>query len=169
MNGFACGMAGPLLGIALVLSSAGDLQAAELQVLAGGGIAGPMRDLAAQFERASGHKLVIRFGTTPELIRLATAGGPFDLAVVPREVFRDDAARARCAPGPTVDVARVGLGVAVRSGAQKPDIGTPEALKATLLKASVASIPESAAGAQVLRAFEKLGIGEAVKAKMRRR
>src|SRR5215216_5883374 len=112
MNGFACGMAGPLLGMALVLSSAGGLQAAELQVLAGGGIAGPMRDLAAQFERASGHKLVIRFGTTPELIRLATAGGPFDLAVVPREVFRDDAARARCAPGPTVDVARVGLGVA---------------------------------------------------------
>jgi len=98
MNGFACGMAGPLLGMALVLSSAGGLRAAELQVLAGGGIAGPMRDLAAQFERASGHKLVIRFGTTPELIRLATAGGPFDLAVVPREVFRDDAARARCAP-----------------------------------------------------------------------
>src|SRR3954469_1740638 len=98
MNGFACGMAGPLLGIALVLSSAGDLQAAELQVLAGGGIAGPMRDLAAQFERASGHKLVIRFGTTPELIRLATTGGPFDLAVVPREVFRDDTAGARSAP-----------------------------------------------------------------------
>jgi molybdate transport system substrate-binding protein len=168
MNGFACGVAGPLLGMALVLSSAGGLQAAELQVLAGGGIAGPMRDLAAQFERASGHKLVIRFGTTPELIRLATAGGPFDLAVVPRVVFRDDAARARCVPGPTVDVARVGLGVAVRSGAEKPDIRTPDALKATLLKAqSVASVPESAAGAHVLRAFEKLGVGEAVKAKMK--
>src|SRR4051795_1276838 len=125
MNVFACGMAGPLLGMALVLSSAGGLRAAELQVLAGGGIAGPMRDLAAQFERASGHKLVIRFGTTPELIRLATAGGPFDLAVVPREVFRDDAARARCAPGPTVDVARVGLRGAGPAGGGKTHHGTP--------------------------------------------
>src|SRR5215210_4706013 len=166
MNGFACGMAGPLLGMALVLSSAGGLQAAELQVLAGGGIAGPMRDLAAQFERASGHKLVIRFGTTPELIKLATTGGPFDLAVVPREVFKDAAAQTQFASGRTIDIARVGLGVAVRSGARKPDISTPEALKQTLLKAqSIATITASAAGAQVLRVFENLGISEAMKAK----
>ena len=145
-----------------------SVQAAELQVLAGGGMTGPLRELAASFESASGHKIVFRFGTTPELIKLATAGGPFDLGVVPREVFRDAAARARFAPGPTTDVARVGLGLAVRSGASKPDIGTPEALKRTLLESrSVASIPESAAGAQVLRAFERLGIGEAMKAKMK--
>src|SRR6476620_6649089 len=134
MNVFACGMAGPLLGMALVLSSAGGLRAAELQVLAGGGIAGPMRDLAAQFERASGHKLVFRFGTTPELVRLATTGGPFDLGIIPREVLKDAAAQAQFASGPTTDIARVGLGVAVRSGAPKPDISTPDALKQTLLQ-----------------------------------
>jgi molybdate transport system substrate-binding protein len=136
--------------------------------LAGGGMTGPLKELGAQFEAASGHKLVIRFGTTPELIKLATSGNPFDLAVVPREVFADAAAKARFAPGPTIDVARVGLGVAVRAGAPKPDIGTPEALKQTLLQAkSIASLPESAAGAQVLRAFERLGIGDAMKAKMK--
>ena len=145
---------------------AGDVQAAELQVLAGGGIAGPLRELAAQFERASGQKLVLRFGTTPELIKLATAGGPFDLGVVPRDVFKDAAAQARFAPGPTTDVARVGLGVAVRSGAPKPDVSTPEALKQALLKAqSIAAIPASAAGTQFLRICESLGISEAVKAK----
>jgi len=155
-----------MLSLALVLSPIASVQAAELQVLAGGAMSGPLKELGAQFESASGHKLVFRFGTTPELIKLATTAGPFDLAVVPREVFKDAAAQAQFASGPTTDIARVGLGVAVRAGAPKPDISTPEALKQTLLKAqSIASIPESAAGAQVLRAFERLGIGETMKAK----
>ncbi len=142
------------------------MPAAELQVLAGGAIAAPMSELAALFERASGHRLVIRFGTTPELIRLATTGGPFDLGVTPRDVFKDAAAQARFVPGPTTDIARVGLGVAVRSDAPKPDIGTPEAVKRTLLNAqSIATIPASAGGAAASRVFERLGISEAVKAK----
>jgi len=155
-----------ILGLALVLSLIANVQAAELQILAGGALAGPLRELAAPFESASGHTLVFRFGTTPELIKLATTGGPFDLGVVPREVFKHAAAQAQFASGPTTDIARVGLGVAVRSGAPKPDISTPEALKQTLLKAqSIATIPASAAGAQVLRVFESLGISEAMQAK----
>ena len=155
-----------LLGLALVLSLIANVQAAELQILASGAMTGPLRELAAPFESASGHKLVFRFGTTPELIKLATTGGPFDLGVVAREVFKDAAAQAQFASGPTTDIARVGLGVAVRSGAPKPDISTAEALKQTLLTAqSIATIPASAAGPQVLRVFERLGISEAMKAK----
>lgn len=128
----------------------------------------PLKELGSQFESASGHKVVFRFGTTPELIKLAVSGGPFDLGIVPKEVFKDAQAQARFANGPTTDIARVGLGVAVRSGAPRPDIGSLDALKQTLLKAqSIASIPESAAGAQVLRVFERLGVGEAMKAKMK--
>jgi molybdate transport system substrate-binding protein len=127
-----------------------------------------MRELAAQFESASGHKLVIRFGTTPELIKLATTGGPFDLGVVPTEVMKNGDARGRFASGATTDVARVGLGVAVRAGAAKPDIGTPEALEQTLLRAqSIATVPESAAGYQVMRTFERLGITDALKPKLK--
>jgi molybdate transport system substrate-binding protein len=158
--------AASMLGLALVLSPIANVQAAELQILAGGAMTAPLRELAAQFESASGHKLVFRFGTTPELIKLATTGGAFDLGIVPREVFKDAAAQAQFASGPTTDIARVGLGVAVRSGSPKPDISTSEALKQTLLKAqSIATITASAAGAQVLRVFESLGISEAMKAK----
>ena len=57
---------------------------------------------------------------------------------------------------------------AVRAGAPKPDISTPEALKQTLLKAqSISTLPASAAGATVLRMFDKLGIGDALKAKIK--
>ena len=142
------------------------VEAAELHVIAGGGIAGPLNEIAARFERASGHKVVIRYGTAPELIKLATSGVPFDIAVVPQDVWKDAGARAQVAPGPTPAVARVGIGVAVRTGAPKPDIGTAAALKQALLAAqSIASIPASATGAQLAGIFERLGIGEAMKAK----
>jgi len=157
--------AASMLGLVLVMSSA-DAKAAELKVLAGGSMTGPLNELAPQFEKASGHKLVIHFDSTPNLIKLATAGEPFDLAVVPVDVFKDAAARARFVSGPTTDIARVGYGVAVRAGAAKPDIGTPEALKKTLLAAtSIAFVPESAAGAYVLKTFERLGIVDAMKAR----
>ena len=168
MKKFLLTAATSMLGLALISGPAAHLQAAELNVLAGGAMTGPMQELGAQFERASGHKLVFRFGTTPELIKLATSGGPFDLGVVPVDVMKDNAARAKFAAGPTTDIARVGLGIAVRAGAPKPDISTPDALKQTLLKAqSIASILESASGYQILRVFERLDISEAMKAKVK--
>jgi len=155
-----------ILGLALVLPTVA--KAAELKVLAGGSIAGPLNELKAQFERDSGHKLTIHFDSTPNLIKAVTSDAPFDLGVVPVDVFKDAAAKARFVPGPTIDIARVGYGVAVRAGAAKPDISSPDALKQTLTKAqSIATLPASAAGAYVLSVFERLGIGEAMKAKIK--
>ena len=145
-----------------------DLQAAELRIIAGGSTTGWLNELGPQFERASGHKLVIHFDSTPNLIKQATSGTPFDLAVVPVDVFKDAAAKARFVPGPTIDIARVGYGVIVRAGAPKPDVSTPDALKQTLLDApSIAFVPESAAGAHILKTFDRLGIAEPMKAKTR--
>jgi molybdate transport system substrate-binding protein len=158
--------AASMLGLALVMPPITDLQAAELRILAGGSITGSLNELGPQFERDSGHKLVIHFDSTPNLIKLATSGAPFDLAVVPVDVFKDAAAKARFAPGPTIDIARVGYGVIVRAGAPKPDVSTSDALKQTLLNAqSIAFVPESAAGGYVLKTFDRLGISEAIKAK----
>jgi molybdate transport system substrate-binding protein len=140
--------------------------AADLQVIAGGGIAGPLGQIAAQFEKSTGHKVVIRYGTAPELVKMAT-GSAFDVGVVPVEVMKNDAARATFAAN-QLEVARVGMGVAVRSGAPKPDIGTPEALKRTFLNAkSIASIPASATGVLLAQVYERLGITEEMKKKIR--
>ena len=157
-----------ILLAASTLGVAASSSAAELQILAGGGIAAPLKEIAARFEKATGHQLVIRYGTTPELIKMATTGGPFDLGIVPVDVMKNEAARAKFAAGATPEVARVGIGVAVRSGAPKPDISTPDALKQTLLNAkSIASIPESATGYLLARIYERLGITEAMKAKIK--
>ena len=156
--------AAAILAAALVLSPVAE--AAELKVIAGGSMTASMNALAPDFEKATGHKLIIHFDSTPNIITRVTSGTPFDVAVVPVDVFKDAAAKARFAPGATVDIARVGYGVITRAGAPRPDIATPEAFKQTLLNAqSVAFLPASAAGAYVLKTFDRLGIGEAIKAK----
>ena len=153
-----------LLALALALPSVASLRATVLMVLAGGSMTGVLNELGPMFERASGHKLVIHFDSTPNLIKLATSEA-FDLGVVPIDLFKDAAAKARFA-GPTVNIARVGYGVAVRAGAPKPDVSTPDALKKALLDArSIAFIPSSAAGAYVSSVFARLGIEEAMKAR----
>jgi molybdate transport system substrate-binding protein len=107
-----------LLGLALVLSPSANVQAAELRLLAGGAMSGVWADIKPQFEQASGHRLEIFFGTTPNLIKEAASGKPFDVGLVPVEVMQDASARAKFVASPTIDIAHVGLGVAVRSGAQ---------------------------------------------------
>jgi molybdate transport system substrate-binding protein len=156
------------LGLGLVLSPFANAQATEIRVLAGGAMSTVWAEIKPQFEQASGHTLVMFFGTTPNLIKEAASGRPFDLGVVPVEVMQNASARDNFVAGPSINIAQVGLGVAVRSGAQKPDIGDAGALKATLLNAqSIASIPESATGYSVARVFERLGITEPMMAKMK--
>jgi molybdate transport system substrate-binding protein len=167
MKRYSLAVATSVLALTL-LSRSATVEAAELRLLAGGAMSSVWADIKPKFEQASGHKLEIFLGTTPNLIKEATSGKPFDVGVVPVEVMQDALARAKFVPSPTIDIAHVGLGVAVRSGAQKPEIGNADALKATLLKAqSIASIPESATGYSIAKVFDRLGITEPMKAKMR--
>jgi len=136
----------------MLIAFAGNLRVAELELLAGGAMSGVWADIKPQFEQASGHKLEIAFGATSNLIKEARSGEPFDVGDVPAEIMPVALARAKFVAGPTIDIACVGLGVAVRSGDQKPEIGTADALKAALLKAqSIASMPEGATGYSIAR------------------
>src|SRR3954452_1205942 len=154
-----------LVAASLLIATSPMAYAAELKVLAGGSTTRWLNELGSQFERASGHKLTIHFDSTPNLIKQATSA-PFDLGVVPVDVFKNADATARFADGSTIDIARVGYGVIVRAGAPKPDISTPDALKKALLDAkSITYLPASAAGAYVTSVFERLAIADAMKAK----
>ena len=152
--------------VACVLGVPVMAQAAELKVIAGGSMTAPLNQLSPEFEKVTGHKLSIHFDSTPNIIARVNSGTPFDVVVVPVDVFRDAAAKARFAPGPTVDIARVGYGMVVRAGTPRPDIAMPDAFRKALLAASsVAYLPASAAGAHVTKVFERLGIAEEMKAK----
>src|SRR5690349_20844493 len=96
-----------------VLGVSPMVKAAELKVIAGGSMTASLNKLASEFEKATGHKLSIHFDSTPNIIARVNADTPFDVVVVPVDVFKDAAAKARFAPGPTIDVARVGYGVIV--------------------------------------------------------
>jgi molybdate transport system substrate-binding protein len=153
-----------LAGIVMTLAT--PLQAAELKVVAGGSMTALLNQLGPAFEAASGHKLSVHFDSTPNIVARINSGTPFDVVVVPVDVFKDATAKTHFVAGQTTDIARVGYGVAIRAGAPKPDISTPDALKKTLLAASsIASVPASAAGAYVTKVYERLGIAEEMKAK----
>src|SRR5204862_5415881 len=129
-------------------------------------IPAPLNASAPASEKATGHKLASHFESTPNIITRVNSGTPFDVVAVPIDVFKDAAAKARFAPGPSIDIARVGYGIIVRAGAPKPDISTPDAFKKALLATpSITYLPASAAGAYVTKVFERLGIAEEIKAK----
>ncbi len=138
--------------------------ASELRLIAGGSLAGLFKELGPLFEKTSGRTLAIHFDSTPNIISRINSGTPFDAVVVPIDVFRDSDAAGHLTD-PT-EIARVGYGVIVRAGAAKPDLSTADAFKKTLLAAaSVASVPASAAGAYVIKVYERLGIADEMKAK----
>src|SRR5689334_11115801 len=156
-------IAATLLGVAIAMAPIAAAKAAELKVIAGGSMTASLKELGPRFEKATGHKLDITFAATPELIKMTAE--PFDLGVVPIDVMKNDGARAKFAGTPE-NIARVGYGIAVKAGAAKPDVSTPDAFKQTLLKAqSIAVFPGSAAGAYVQKTFERLGIADEMKAR----
>jgi molybdate transport system substrate-binding protein len=153
------------IAFGLMMATMTASSASELKLIAGGSLAPLFKELGPQFEKASGHTLSIHFDSAPNIISRINAGTPFDVVVVPADVFKDAAAKGKLSD-PTVNIARVGYGVIVRAGAPKPDLSTPDAFKKALLAAaSISSTPSSAAGAYIAKVYERLGIADQMKAK----
>ena len=156
------------VGLILLLAFGVCAQAAEIRVLSGNGARAAVSELAARFERASGHKVSIRFEVNSATKRRIEAGEAFDVAILNPPVLDDLIRQGRIAGQTRAIIGRAGIGVGVREGAPKPDISTVAAFRRTLLEArSVAYPAEGASGIYFAGLVERLGIGAEMKPRMR--
>jgi molybdate transport system substrate-binding protein len=153
---------------ALTLARGGVAEPIETRVFSSAAPRGVLSEIAPVFERATGRRLVVEYAFAADLKRRIEAGSPFDVAILPPDMADDLMRRDKLAAGSRVDLGRTGLGVAVRSGAPKPDIGTVDALRRALLAAStVAYADGGASGVQFHSILARLGLAEAMKGKLR--
>ena len=153
-----------------LMSSAGEnvAHAVEIKVLSGNGGRAAVTELCSQFERATGHKVIIRFEVNAELKRKIEAGETFDVAILNPLVLDDLIKQGKIVSGTRVDIGWAGLGVAVRAGAPKPDVSSVEAFKRTLLNAKSIAFPwEGASGIYFANLLVRLGIAEDMKPKLK--
>jgi len=155
-----------LAAIAAMLATT-SISAAEIKVLASNGVKEALLELAPAFERATGNKLVISFGLAAALKRQIEAGEAFDLAILPAAAIDDLVKQGKVDAGARAAIARSGVGIGIRKGAPRPDIGTPEALKRTLLSAkSITWAKEGQSGIYFASMLERIGISEQMKPKI---
>jgi molybdate transport system substrate-binding protein len=155
------------IAFAILLTQAATVVAADIKLVSASGMTSVLNELAPQFERTTGHKLVIQYGLAA-LKQQIEAGETLDLVILPPRVMDALIKQGKIAGGTHTVIARSGMGVAVRAGAPRPDIGSVDAFKRTLLNAkSIAYVPEGSTGIHLAKVLERLGITELVKAKTR--
>jgi len=161
-----------LVGIAMVLIGVGAARpaaAAEIKVLTAGAFKQVLLALVPDFERTSGNKVIVDNDTVGALTKRIEGGETFDLAVLTPAAVDALASKGKLVAGSRANLARVGVGVVVKEGAAKPDIGSVDAFKRALLAAkSVAYIDPAAGGSSgiyVAGLLDKLGIAAEIKPK----
>jgi molybdate transport system substrate-binding protein len=143
------------------------LNAAEINVISTQATEEAYKELVAQFEKASGHKVTTFFSGTLNVQKKLAAGEPYDLILMAGPAIDEQIKLGKAVAGSRVDLAKSGTGLAVRKGAAKPDISSADALKKTLLTAKSIGYSTGPSGLYMLSVFEKLGIAEQVKGKLR--
>jgi molybdate transport system substrate-binding protein len=159
-------LATAVIGIAALLATA-SIHAAEIKVLASNGVRAALEEVGLAFEHATRNNLVIHFGLAAALKRQIEAGEAFDLAILTSAGIDDLAKQGKVDAGSRASIARSGVGIGIRKGAPRPDIGTPDALKRTLLAAkSISWAKEGASGVYFASLLERIGIADQMKPKV---
>jgi len=151
--------------VCLFASSAAS--AAEIKVLASGATKEVIDELLPAFEISSGNKVNIAFTGTANIKKRVAAGEAYDLIIVGGPVIDAFVQQGKVTAGSRADLMKSGVGVAVRAGAPKPDIGSSDALKKTLLSAKSIGYSSGPSGDYVISLVERMGITNQIKPKMK--
>lgn len=154
---------------AVIVGLTGSAGAAEIRVMHGGAFTQVIAGIVPDFEKQTGHKVTLERETVGALTKRIEEGRPFDIAILTPGAIDDLAKKGKIAAGSRVNLARVGVGVVVKAGTPKPDIGTVDSFKRALIAAkSVAYIDPAAGGSSgiyVADLLVKLGVADVVKPK----
>jgi molybdate transport system substrate-binding protein len=159
--------------VALVALVSATAHAADIHVVSSGGFAAAYRTLAPQFEQGTGNHLIIGWGpsmgnTTDAVPQRLARQEPIDVVIMVGSALGKLIDEGKVIPDSRVDLARSAIGIAIRSGAPKPDISTIDSLRTTLLNAKTIAYSDSASGVYVSNElFRRLGIADQVTGKSR--
>jgi molybdate transport system substrate-binding protein len=142
-------------------------QDTDIHILCSNGIRGAMEKLLPQYEHSMGRPIKVKFGPSANFKQAIQGGEQFDLAILTPQIIEDLIKEGKMAAGSHADIATTGVGFAVRAGAPKPDVSTPEAIKQTLLKAKSIGYVKIGAGTPAIMAMlNTLGINDQVQNKV---
>jgi molybdate transport system substrate-binding protein len=160
-----------LVAIALGSLHNAGAQTNEVTLIAPGGIRAAVEQLIPGFEHKTGRKVKATFGSGLGTKKQVASGEAFDVPIV-QPPFPEVLSSGNVVASSATPLASVAVGVAVRKGAPKPDISTPEAVKRMLLAAKSISYPDpkggAAAGVSFDETLRKLGIADQVEPKLKR-
>lgn len=153
----------------LAAAAACSARAADITFLCASALQPAMDTIIAEFQKSSGHKVTVSYANVGTITDRVRNGEAADLSVSSPGQWEALQKEGKLAPNFRVQFARVGIAVAVKKGAQKPDISSVDAVKRTLLGIRTIAIADpaggSAAGVAAVRLFEQLGIAAEMRPK----
>src|SRR5687767_15180061 len=158
-----------LAGLTLLSGRPDAANAADIKIFSTRAIATVLDKVGPEFERTTGHRLNVTTDIAIRMVRRIQQGDPFDFLVAAPGQIDMLIKEGRIVRETRTDLTRSGIGVQVRAGAPKPDIGSVEAFKRALLNSkSIAYLKEGQSGVYLAGMLERLGIAEAIKSKVTR-
>ena len=151
----------------LAAASCVSASAAEIKLIAVNAAKEALVELAADFEKSSGHKVTLVWGGTEAITKRISDGEAADIVLIAAPNIQRLIAQGALREGSRADFARVGVGVAVRAGLLKPDISSAEAVKNAVVAAKSVAYSTGPSGFYIAEMFKKMGIADQITDKVK--